>query len=209
MNWALPLLFILLSPGFLLSLGSKCKISIMTILIHALIFTIIINVYGKELEGFQASGSSPSGASPSGASPSGEMVIVGSPSGSELSNENNNLKNPFVLAMLIPSFANAFYTENVDRDPSIASNVKLLPNVPSQPSPSGSEPTQYQKNTLALQFILSTFYQNNLKDICNMKDPTGSPAPWVPVTSLPPNSPNCPKCPSVEDSKSSFFCTIM
>lgn len=53
MNWTLPLLFILLSPGFLISLGSKSKISIITILIHALIFAIIINVYGPVFEGFQ------------------------------------------------------------------------------------------------------------------------------------------------------------
>jgi hypothetical protein len=64
MNWTLPLLFILLSPGFLISFGSKCKISIMTILIHALIFTIIINVYVPELEGF-ATGLCSDGSNPS------------------------------------------------------------------------------------------------------------------------------------------------
>jgi len=52
MNFTLPLLFILLSPGFLVSLGSKTKVSVMTILIHALIFTILVNVYWPELEGF-------------------------------------------------------------------------------------------------------------------------------------------------------------
>ena len=53
MNWTLPLLFILLSPGFLVSLGSKGKMPIITILIHALIFTILINVYEPVFEGFQ------------------------------------------------------------------------------------------------------------------------------------------------------------
>jgi len=73
MNWTLPLLFILLSPGFLISLGSKSKISIITILIHALIFAIIINVYGPDLEGFQSGqcsdGSSPTVSCPDGTTP--------------------------------------------------------------------------------------------------------------------------------------------
>ena len=214
MNWALPLLFILLSPGFLLSLGSKCKISIMTILIHALIFTIIINVYEPVFEGFQASGSSPSELvtvtnSPTSTTVSNEnaSVTVSTPSGST----NSDLigpNHPFVVAMSIPAVANAFYTENVARDPSMVSMAKLLPNDPTQPPSSGSEPTQYQKNTIALHFILAAFYQNNLKDICNMKDPTGSPEPWVPKPPPPPNPPACPEC-KPAPAAASVACTIM
>jgi hypothetical protein len=185
MNWTLPLLFILLSPGFLISLGSKSKVSIMTILIHAVIFAIIINVYGTELEGFQTS----------------DPIV---------STENTST-DPIVLAMSMPAAANTFYQTNVARDPTIASNTKLLPDDPTKPSPSGSQPSQHQKNTLLLSFILPAFYKDNLKYVCNMKDPTGAPAEWVPAAPLAPNPPTCPKCPETPTNKSAAatFCTIM
>jgi hypothetical protein len=203
MNWALPLLFILLSPGFLLSLGSKCKISIMTILIHALIFAIIINVYGPELEGFQSFSSSSSG-----------TIQVAPPP-----TLNEDTARMMVLAMgpadirdlvlSIPTVANSFYADNIARNPSMASNVKLLQDDPSKPSPSGSGPTQYQKNTFILSYILPAFYQNNLKDICVMKSPTGTSMPWVPAPPLCPTPPACPECKPTSSNPPSFACTIM
>lgn len=210
MNWALPLLFILLSPGFLINLGSKCKVSILTILIHALIFAIIINVYGPTLEGFQTGSPSPSG---------GLVTVTNSLTSTTVSNQNapsgstnsnvNEIGNPFTMAMSIPPFANGFYTESVARDPSIASYAILLPNGPNNPPQSGSQPTQYQKNTIALQFLLGTFYQNNLKDICIMKNPTGTSMPWVPVPPLCPTPPACPESKPTSSNPPSFACTIM
>jgi hypothetical protein len=211
MNWALPLLFILLSPGFLLSLGSKCKISIMTILIHALIFTIIINVYEPEIEGFQTSGSSPSGTtvtnSPTSTTISNQnaLITVSAPSGSTV---NTVVPPEWTMAMSIPNIANDFYTASLARDPSTASNTRLLPNDPTRASPSGSGPTQYQKNTLLLTYVAGAFYPNNLKDLCNMKDPTGTSMPWVPVPPLCPTPPACPEC-KPAPAAPSFACTIM
>ena len=157
----------------------------MTILIHALIFAIIINVYEPVFEEFQASGST-------------------------VSTENAST-DPIRLAMLIPAVANNFYQSNIDRDPSVASKAKLLPDDPNKPSPSGSEPSQHQKNSLLLSFILGIYYKDNLKYVCNMKDSNGAPMAWVPAAPLAPNPPACPKCPEcpTNQSAASKFCTIM
>jgi hypothetical protein len=54
MNYTIPLLFILLSPGVLLTIPHSAKgtVSLQTVFVHTIIFAIIISVFRIE-EGFQ------------------------------------------------------------------------------------------------------------------------------------------------------------
>jgi len=191
----------------------------MTILIHALIFAIIINVYGPELEGFQASGSIENGGpvivtnnSPTSTTITNDFasVTVSVPSGSTNANAGP-LPAYFGLLMSIPFAADEFYKTALSQNPiEIPKYLKSIPDDPVKPSLPGSEPSQYKKDTLFLSSILQETYKNNLKDICNLKSPEGAPGPCAAVA-ISPNPATCPKCPDPPTNQcaAATFCSIM
>ena len=237
MNWTLPLLFILLSPGFLVSLGSKGKMPIITILIHALIFTILINVYEPVFEGFQEV-TRPYGAVIQAGPGIGQTIIPSWINPEFIINgcmvDSNGIYNPGAMQVLFQHIIGQMSYDILNSKPppfpppdnSTAASITGItaPLVPVPPGlPSGTRVggngviTIYQANTLALSnfFIQSTF-GNNIKDLCAMNNPNAKDTlmPWVSKQSTPPppTPPVCPNPPTPPECKKcpeQWSCTIM